>query len=85
MQNDIDWNPLVNQCNTLEDYVKILIAFSSDNIFNIGRNHTIIEYTKLVGLKNPIISNDIHFVLDLFLFKSNSIILHHDRNICSIF
>lgn len=83
IQDNIFWDRLVIQCNSIEDYVKILISFSGDNIFNYGRNEIISRYTKSVASRNPSISSYIKFILDLFLFKSKTIISERDRCILS--
>lgn len=83
--SDQTWNKLVSECSSLEDYVRILISFSEDNIFSYGRNEIISEYTKSVAIKHPDISGDIRFILDLFLFKSKTIITENRNTFCKLF
>lgn len=68
------WEYLVAQCSNVKDYVRILMNFSEDGVFNEGRKKTITNYTMSVAAQNPHISHEIIFILDLFInkFKSTS-------------
>lgn len=67
-----EWDCLVSKCNSIEDYVRIIMSFCQDDVFNYGRNQVIIEYTNSVCHLNPKISKEIYFILELFLFKYKS-------------
>lgn len=69
-----EWECLVSHCSNLKDYIRILMYFSDDGVFNEGRKQIIMNYSKCVAQKNPSISHEITFILEMFIkkFKKDS-------------